>query len=321
MSTKELDPNSSSQRWKDGSRAYCDDWDDSAMQNSQVIPDSQAPNNSDEEWNESDDESKPEPSQKDESKPEPSQKDEPCDSDSESTSVGVIKRPNSLPVSVAEKVLDSIDRTHVVRGTHVHVRNNKIHLCSMSPFVFLHKENSIQDREIVVNSYFEDMETQTFDRIFDLFQRDGQLMQSPLRRKFKKKNAMLLFNISTYSTFCYDCLTLDDCEKLRQFYMIHFNIGLCKCKAKNCLDFSAFNCSTGNQILKPVYNSNKNIYIPLNIFYLTVVKNMKYNRNCFKLLFIYSIFQNRLLQFFFCLVWAQILHRLMFFWSVHLYHR
>ena len=226
-----LDPNSSSQRWMDGSRAFCAENNETENSESCVnLPDTQVPDNSDDELYDN-------LTTEVFDKP---KNDQNGDSDNSTDSVSMLKRTNSLAIEVAEKVLDSIDQTHLVQGTHVHVRNGKIHLCSMPPFEMDQTGTRIDDREKIIHVYLRQMETHTFDRIFDLFQQDGQLIYNPLKRKFKKKYATDLFNVSSYQKFSYDCLTPADCEKLRQHYLMLFNISQCRCRGKNCFDFSAF---------------------------------------------------------------------------------
>ncbi|MGL6007008.1 hypothetical protein [Aeromonas sobria] len=243
--SRKLDPNSSSQRWADGSRALCEESEETENTSREIclstIPDSQIPDDSDEELYDNvpltGERNTKSEIIKDENLANAVDSD---DSDNSRSSVSILKRANSLAVDVAEKVLDSIDRTHLVKGTHIHVRNGKIHLCSMSPFEFHHTDGLIDDREKIIRTFLRTMEILPFDRIFDLFQKDGQLMYEPLRRKFKKKYATDLFNIASFQKFSYDCLTLDDCEKLRMHYMMMFNISPCKCKSKNCFNFNYF---------------------------------------------------------------------------------
>lgn len=236
--SRKLDPNSSSQRWTDGSRAICDDDDVENIENSTekidplTVPDSQIPTNSDDELYDNI------PTQKTANHDD--EKSDDSDDSSQSYEARTsLKRTNSLAVEVAEKVLDSLDMKHVVKGTHIHVRNGKIHLCSMSPFE-QHTDGLIEDREKVFKTYLQSMERQSFDRIYDLFQKDKQSLSVPLKRKFKKKVATELFNIQSYQKFSYDCLTLHDCEILRTFLINSFNIFPCKCKLKNCFDFNQF---------------------------------------------------------------------------------
>lgn len=236
---RKLDLNSSSQRWTDGSRAICGDDEEENLDNTEkidinAIPDSQVPPNSD------DDELYDNiPQTIISSNTDRKKSDDSDDTENSFENRIALKRTNSLAVDVAEKVLDSLDMKHVVKGTHIHVRNGKIHLCSMSPFES-NTDGLIEDREKVIKTYMDQMERQSFDTIYDLFQKDKQPLSEPLKRKFKKKYATSLFNVSSYQKFSYDCLTLHDCENLRLYLISGFNIFPCKCKMKNCFNFNHF---------------------------------------------------------------------------------
>jgi len=253
--SRKLDPNSSSQRWEDGSRAYCeypdsqenlladeDDWKKNCTPSPLTESEQKCSQNDEKCTIDSTIDTQMDTSASDSMMNEDTEEDEIDEVEGPTRSqTTVLLRENSIAVSMAKELLGSDEKNEIVQGTHIHVRNKKIHFCALSPFEIIDdKQHECRDQQI--EFYLETMELLPFHVLFNLFQRAEMNLTTPIEKnRFPSSIARKIFNTPAYQTFRYSCLTVEDCEKLRQHYIQHLKISPCKCEKKNCLDFSKFN--------------------------------------------------------------------------------
>lgn len=246
-----LDTTSSSQRWTTGERAFCDE---SSSDSLIIASDTQAPPPSplenEMETNKQGDKTLVGDNVEKE-KDDENEKVEKLDDKTEVTTSSEektfktyeckinLKRPSVLAENIAQEILDSLDLSHVPKGTHAHIRNNKVHLCTLTP-IAKHVDGLKESREDIMATYYREMDKTALDFILQCFQEEKMSICEPVTRKFTEKNARLLFVRASFNFFNYECLTVHDCEEVRKHHFKSFGLKPCACKNKYSLDISTF---------------------------------------------------------------------------------